>query len=514
MFHSKLRPYQLDALGKTVEAIASGQRSGLWIMPTGTGKTLTFTQLASALRLPTLILVHRNELIEQTIHTFHQLRPMLRIGVVKAQRNEWDGYPIVVASVQSMNVSRLEKIPADRFGLVIADEAHHTPAPSWTRAINYFDRGFLLGVTATPDRLDGLGLGSLFGSEPVFSYQLPAAIRDGWLVPIRQYAIETKTDLDAVAIRAGDFAEGQLADTVNTLARNQTIVEAYQKHADQRRAICFCVDVQHSFDLALVFNEAGVSAACVTGNMDSEERAGILKRFMAGGTRVLTNCEILTEGFDDPDIECIIMARPTKSRALYTQCVGRGLRLPRHNRAKKDCLVLDITDNCRKHKLVTACKLMGLRRDDADGGELLGLADEEEKEEQKRQEHIRDHITGPVVWRLESVCPWPALPSLDGYRQTSPWQLAEPSEKQLHALKKFGLQWQRELTRGEVSYLLDQAFAYEEAFPMPATNAQAWRLRLEGKWVEGMSKREASRIIGQLMDAKKQAQPKPEDVPQ
>ena len=334
------------------------------------------------------------------------------------------------------------------------------------------------------------------GGEPLFVYSLIRAIDDGYLVRIRQHAVVTETDLDAVATRAGDFAEGDLSEVVNTEARNRAIVEAFGEHASDRRAVVFAVDTTHAYNLALAFGEAGFRSYCLTGKTPTDERRDVLQRFAAGAIQVLCNCEVLTEGFDDPDVDCILMARPTKSRALYTQCVGRGLRLPLRNADKRDCLVLDVTDNCRKHKLVTACSLLGVKKEDADGEDVLAMAEEEEREEQQRQERLRDDIKGPVVWRLESVCPWPGLPSLNGYRPTSPWHDDDASEKQLHVVKRMGLTIQRPLTKGEASWLIDQCMAYEAAYPSPASSKQQYLLQLHGRWVEGMTKKEASRMIG------------------
>lgn len=494
-----IRHPQLKALRWTCKAIASGQESGLWVMPTGLGKTYAFTEFARLMNQRTLVIVHREELIQQTLNHFEKQWPMASLGVIKADRNEWRR-DVVVCSIQSMNPKRLVGIPGDYFGLVIVDEAHHISAPTYGRCVRHFaGRGFLLGVTATPDRLDGKGLAEWFGPEPLFSYTIRQAIEDKFLVRIRQQAVVTDTVIDDVGTVAGDFNQGQLAKEVNTEARNKTIVEAFLKNAATRRAIAFCVDVQHAHDLALEFEEAGIRSAAVHGNMAMDERRDMLERFAMGRIKVLANCEILTEGFDDPDIDCIIMARPTKSRALYTQAVGRALRLPKRNKDKVDALILDITDNCRRHKLITALSLMGAKdRNDGDTDDVLELVEQQEKEEQDHQEEIRDAIKGPVVWRLESVCPWPALPNLDHYEPSKPWHYDEPSDKQLSVIRRFGLEIQRNLTRGEASYLIDQCMAYDAAFPALATSKQEYFLRFHGVYEEGMTKKEAGRLIGEI----------------
>jgi superfamily II DNA or RNA helicase len=311
MLNPKLRHHQAAAVEAVLEAVGRGQDRGLVVCPTGTGKTFLFWELARVLAVPTLVIVHRDELVQQTLDTLGRAWPGCQHGVVKDTRNEWDARDVVIASVQSLNPKRLEKVPRDRFGLVVADEAHHGIAPSWARAIEHFESGLLLGVTATPDRLDGKGLGEMFGAAPLFNYTLLAAIQDGNLCRLAQFAVRTEAVLDGISTVAGDFAKGELSRAVNTAGRNRALVEAFKEHAAGRRAVAFCVDVQHAADLALAFTEADIPSAFVSGEMELEERRGVLARFRAGGVRVLTNCEVLTEGFDDPGVDCILMARPT-----------------------------------------------------------------------------------------------------------------------------------------------------------------------------------------------------------
>lgn len=488
------RPYQKKAIACVLRAMALGQRQGLIVCPTGVGKTRLAAWLASELNVPTIFLAHRDELIRQTAEAFAVCWPAARIGVIKAERNEWEGKDVVVASVQSMNPRRLEAIPRNRFGLVIGDEAHHAAAPTWTQALTYFDAGYRLGLSATPDRLDGKGLADLFGGEPVFSYSLRQAIQDGWLVRITQKAIVTESSLDGVTVRAGEFATKELADAVNTPERNHAICQAYLEAGAERRAIAFCVDIAHAFALSFAFQDFGVKAAAIDGGMNAEDRRDILAKFRAGKIQVLANCEILTEGFDDPGVSCVLMARPTKSRALYTQCVGRALRL---HPGKTDALVLDITDNCRQHKLICALDLFGAKKRDADGNDVLAVAEFEEEEEKAKQEEILA-VVGPVSWRLESVCPWPGLPTLDGYFPKARWQSDPASEKQVAMIRRFGLEIEGELTKGEAGWLIDQALAFEATYPTPATPKQEWLLRYLGGWEEGMTKKEAGKKIGEL----------------
>ncbi len=488
------RRIQRDALTRTFAAIHRGDTRGLWILPTGAGKTWAFVELVRCLSVPTVVLVHRTELVRQTVRHLNEQAPWLRVGVVQGKSNEWDA-DVVVAMVPSLTTARLSVIDRDRFGLVVVDECHHGAADRWAFAIEFFRSGYRLGVTATPERLDGQGLAQWFGGEPIVNYTVRQAIEDAVLCRVRQYALTTTLTLDGVASRKGDWQPKALAEAVNTPERNAAIVEAWKAHGENRKTIGFCVDVQHAADLAFAFCEAGESAAYIDGTMSGDDRRDTLERFAVGKLRLLFNCEILTEGYDDSSIACVVMARPTQSKGLYVQCVGRGLRL---HAGKPDCLILDCADLSKKHKLVTAFDLVGKsKKTDADGDDLLDAVDEEEQEEAAHQEAVRA-FNGPLSWRLESVCPWPTMPTLDGYQFRQDWESAPASEAQTKYLRRFGVEINRDLTKGEASWLIDQAANYEAAYPAPATDKQETCLRVNGLWVEGMTKKEAGRAITEL----------------
>jgi superfamily II DNA or RNA helicase len=494
-----LWPHQRAAVAAAAAAVAVGRPSGLWVIPTGAGKTFAFLTLARDLGGGTLVLVHRDELIAQTVRSAAAVWPGASVGVVQGARAEWAGRDLVVASVPSLRPGRLAGVPRDRFKLLVADECHHLPAPTWQQAVRHFTPRFLLGATATPDRLDGRGLASWFGPRPLYTYPLRQAVADGILVPVRQLAVNTHVDLDEVALCGGDFAVGQLALAVATAARDRVVVEAYKAHAGGRKAIAFAVNRAHVGQLAASFLDAGVEAVAVTGATPPDDRRNALAAFAAGKYRVLVNCEICTEGFDDRGVSCILMARPTRSRALYQQCLGRGLRqCP--EAGKQDCLVLDMTDNCRRHRLVTAADLLG------SGPAAAGAAanrDGGERDEQMA--HLPapavtpPRYSGPVAWSWEEVPPWPELPSLQGYRPGAWWHHQPASEKQLQALRRFGLTVVKPLTKGEASFLLEQCIDYAER--ELATPRQEFALRRAGAWEPGLTKREASRRIGLMRAA-------------
>jgi hypothetical protein len=214
----------------------------------------------------------------------------------------------------------------------------------------------LLGVTATPNRSDGIGLGAVFQTI-VFSYPLKQAVDDGWLVEPVPWVVETDTSLDEVRLNRGEFNQRELADTVNTETRNRLAVAAWQEYAPDRQTIAFTVDVAHAHAMAKTFTDAGVSAAVVSGETPKDERRQTLAAYTAGRIQVLSNCAVFTEGVDLPVTSCILMAKPTKSATRYAQCVGRGLRLFPD---KADCIVIDLVDVARKHTLQAAPVLYGL----------------------------------------------------------------------------------------------------------------------------------------------------------
>lgn len=494
-----LRPYQFAAVDATLDAIDRRQPSGLLSMPTGCGKTVTFATLAERLRWPTLVIAHREELLTQAEGTFRRIWPGVRVGIIRGERDEWnaDLYgrapDVVIASVASLHAKRLQRIPRNRFRLIIADECHHAVADSWVRAIEHFDARFVLGCTATPERADGKALAAMFGERPLFSFPLRSAIVQGFLARLTQYAVETTADLDGVSKRTGDLADGELARAVNTPARNRVVLEAWQAYAADRRTLAFAVDVQHAIDLAETFIAKGIAAATVTGETPRDERKQMLADFAVGRIRVLNNCAVLTEGFDDPEISAILMARPTCSRTLYQQCIGRGLRLAP---GKTDALILDFVDNSKRHKLVSVLDLLGApHARNARGRDVLDVVDADQAEAERRHEI---ETLRPLAWRLAAICPWPELPTLAGYVACEQWHFEKASDKQLAYLGSFGVDAGRELTRGEASHLIDRLRECEAVTPVPATDKQVYCLQHAGLWRAGMGKREASRLIGEL----------------
>lgn len=378
----QLRPYQLEAVQAVIEARRRGVRRPLLCLPTGAGKTVVFSELARRAQRPVLVLAHRQELVEQAVEKLARtLGSEAAIGIEQASSRAGAGARAVVASLRSLNEERLADLARWLApGLVIYDECHHAPAEDNRRVLTGLGalepdwEGTLLGVTATPLRGDGIPLGEVF-EEIVYQKDLRSMIAEGWLCPLRGFRIETGQDLRGPSGDDPDAAEEQLG--VDISERNDLVARSIQELARDRRTIVFCLNVRHAASLSRTLNAIGVPSGLVHGELDQEERRGVLARFREGSITALTNVGVLTEGFDDPGVSCIAMARPTRSPALYAQCVGRGVRPAE---GKTDCLVLDFAD-VSDLPLVTLPALFGLPA-------VLDLAGEEVGEAAERFDHL------------------------------------------------------------------------------------------------------------------------------
>lgn len=370
----KLRDYQEQALEAIEKALARGVKKQVLNLATGLGKTIVFAELLRRRGKTALVLAHRDELIQQAEDKIRFVYPEAEIGVVKAERNEKDA-DIVVASIQSLHEKRLKQWEPDRFHTVVIDEAHHAIAPSYKRVIDHFNPELLLGVTATPFRGDRVTLAKVF-DEVVYSYGILEGIRNQYLVDIEAYRVQTNVDLDSVKTNAGDFNLGELSERVNVADRNEAIVQAYVRYAGGKKAIVFAVDIEHAMSLTETFRRAGINAAFVHGGTPKEERRSVLEGLKTGEIPVVVNVSVLTEGFDEPSVEAVILARPTKSLALFTQMVGRGTRL---HPGKERLILLDIADNTKRHRVVSVKEMVGLKNPVKQGQRLTVAVLEEEK---------------------------------------------------------------------------------------------------------------------------------------
>lgn len=373
-----LRPYQTKAIEAIEQAEREGVRRPLVVHPTGTGKTVTFSHAIRqrADRGRALVMVHRDELASQTRNKIKIVAPELSTGIVKAELNELDA-DVVIASVQTASRDRrlaelIESARRSPFGTIVCDEAHHAPAPTWTKVLRglgaFNPYGPLaIGFTATPERDNGKTLGVW---EKVVSYM---SIREaiygdrkkgeegGYLVPILPaHVIETKMDMGHVRKTGGDYSDGDLGRELEESGAIVQIADAYAEHARDRKGVAFTPTVATAHALAGALKARGITAAAVDGGTDPEVRRDILAQLKTGAVQVVVNCAVLTEGFDEPSVSCVVIARPTKFHGLYVQMVGRGTRL---HPGKKDLLVLDVVGASQRHELVGLVDL-GLDMDD------------------------------------------------------------------------------------------------------------------------------------------------------
>ncbi len=393
----KLRPFQQAALETSKRKFEAGVTRQLIALPTGTGKTVVFACIRQVFgfKKKIMVLVHREELAQQAADKIRKWNPQARVGIEMASSWATPSDDFVVASVQTLGREgspRLARFLPDEFDCIVCDEAHHSTAPSYQTIFEHFGLlknpcpRLLLGVTATPNRGDGVPLGEVY-DEIVYQMTMLDAIRAGWLVNVKGIRVNTDNNLDKVKTQAGDFAVGDLSREVNNASRNDLIVREWLKNGQDRQTIVFTVDIAHAGALAETFKRYGVAAEAVWG--DDPYRADKLRFHKAGTLRVLCNCQVLTEGYDDPKLGCIVMARPTKSNLLFVQMAGRGARIPSDIDnlidaistgklvTKKDCILMDVVDNTSRHSLVTLTSIFGLgNRVNLNGKDITDAVDQ------------------------------------------------------------------------------------------------------------------------------------------
>lgn len=347
----ELRDHQSEALAALDELRAAGKTIALLTHATGAGKTVVAVTDARRCNLRTLYLAHTVKLPQQTAAAFRSLWPEVAGSVAIFKKGNHQGNPeveqpqVVLATLQSV-ARNLSLFDPREFGYIIVDEAHHAAAESFSKVIQYFQPRFLLGLTATPDRSDDKSLLQIF-RETAHRLTLEEAIQRGILVPIRCLRVETNIDLRRVRYNGVDYRLKDLEQAIQVPGRDDLIVDVYLRHAPGRRAVCFCVNVDHAERMTAVFRSRGIHAATVSGRLPVAERDAILAAYEAGtDLQVLCACDILNEGWDSPRTEVLLMARPTLSKVLYVQQLGRGTRAAP---GKQHLLVFDFVDQADRH---------------------------------------------------------------------------------------------------------------------------------------------------------------------
>lgn len=382
------RPYQIEAI-KALTSSWTGPNNRLAVvLPTGAGKTVVFANLISEMLdqldgRRALVIAHREELIQQAAAKVRAVRPDLRVGIVKAQRNDHHDVDVIVASIQTLAVERRRNAIRD-IGLIIVDECHHAAAPTYLDVLEHFGAWRAIpvaGFTATMTRTDG-GLAEVW-EEVVFTLDILEMIEDGYLCDVRgKRVIVDGLDLDAVKTRHGDLQDGQLGQALDDSGAAKVVAEAYRQHATDRPGVVFTPTVDTAQSMAEAFTAAGIPAAAIWGDMPKDDRAAVLEQYKAGAVQVLTNCMVLTEGFDAPWTSCVVIARPTKSAGLYCQMAGRALRL---FEGKKDALILDVMGASTRHKLASIVDLTGREVVMSDEEQTLREAVREAEEKAQRK---------------------------------------------------------------------------------------------------------------------------------
>ncbi len=464
-----LRPYQLEAKRAIQEQWASGTQKTLLVLPTGCGKTIVFSKLTEDCVREgerVLILAHRGELLDQAADKMAQATG-LGCAVEKAESSCLDSwFRITVGSVQSlMREKRLKQFPLDYFNTIIVDEAHHCLSDSYQRVLEYFDQAKVLGVTATPDRGDMKNLGAYFESL-AYEYTLPRAIKDGYLCKIKAQTIPLKLDLTGVGTQAGDYKTADLGNALEPYLHQ--IADEMVKYCSDRKTVVFLPLIKTSQKFRDILEAKGFRAAEVNGG--SQDRAEVLADFEAGKYNVLCNSMLLTEGWDCPAVDCIIVLRPTKIRSLYCQMVGRGTRL---SPGKDDLLLLDFLWHTTRHELChpahLICESPEVAEKMTENIEAAGCPEDIEEAEAKAQEDIvsareealakqlkemrnrKRKLVDPLQFEMSIQAE-----DLAGYVPTFGWEMGPPSEKQIKSLEKMGIFPDQIENAGKAAKLLDR----------------------------------------------------------
>lgn len=440
-----LRPYQVEAVNAIREKWGEWNKE-LLVLPTGCGKTVVFNTVAHEQKGNVLILAHRDELIEQARDKYNKMFGVMP-GKIKGQ--ETDVKQITVGSVQTMS----RRDYTGMFQTVIVDEAHHTVSPSYLNVLNQFPDAKVLGVTATPDRGDKKSL-ARFYEGIAYEYSLKTAIKEGYLCNIKAFTVPLEIDMSEVKVSVGDFQVDSIAETLTPYLPQ--IADAIKEFASDRKTVVFCPLISIAQELA----EMIPGAKEVNGN--SSDRKEVLEWFdNAGKGSVLCNAMLLTEGWDCPSVDCVVVLRPTKIRSLYAQMIGRGTRL---HPGKENLLILDFLWLCRKHNL---CKPACLATDNEEDIETVARKSTDEElelfgavtdAEEARRNALAEMLKaqqGKKSKLIDYMDLWDVLDDIGlyDYEPTFQWEMSEATDKQIRALENFGIDAEG-ITKGMAAAIL------------------------------------------------------------
>lgn len=466
----QLRPYQEEARAKVQQEWKEGRKRTLLVLPTGCGKTIVFSKIIEdrvKMGERVLVLAHRSELLEQASDKL-MTATGLGTALEKAENTSigsW--FRVVVGSVQTMQrEKRLSQFPPNHFDTIVIDEAHHAISDGYQRVLEHFGEANVLGVTATPDRGDMRNLGSYFDSL-AYEYPLVDAIKSGYLSKITAITIPLELDLSTVSQQAGDFKASEIGTALDPYL--EQIADEMVKQCKDRKTVVFLPLVKTSQKFRDILNAKGFKAAEVNG--ESKDRAEILEDFDKDKYNVLCNSMLLTEGWDCPTVDCVVVLRPTKVRALYSQMVGRGTRLAP---GKENLLLLDFLWHTERHELCRPAHLIAsspevakkMTENMAEDTEVeFSLLEAEEQASKdvvaEREEALAKQLAEQRRKKRKLVDPLQFEMSIQAedladYVPSFGWEMAPPSEKQLKALEKFGIYTEEIGNAGKAGKLLDR----------------------------------------------------------
>jgi len=506
-----LRPYQEDAVQAVLGEWDEGHKHTLLVLPTGTGKTVVFSKIIETKvndGKRALVLAHRGELLDQAQQKL-LLTSGLTASLEKAESTSVGSEePVTVASVQTLSQERrLTKFPKNYFDVIVVDEAHHAMSDTYQRILTHFDAD-VLGVTATPDRADQKNLGQYFDSK-AYEYTLHQAVRDGYLCPVRAQMIPLELDIRNVGLSNGDYAVGEIGSSLEPYL-NQIALEMLN-YCKGRKTVVFLPLVKTSQKFCELLNLHGLNAVEVNGN--SKDREQILKDFEAGEYEVLCNSMLLTEGWDCPDVDTIVVLRPTKIRSLYQQMVGRGMRLAPN---KKELLLLDFLWMTERHDLCRPSALISRNDDIAKRIDKMMMNNESginilDAEEQAGKDIVREReealakqlaemkkrqrkLVDPLQYSLSI-----SAEDLADYTPTFAWECGPVTESQRNALEKFGIYPDEIENCGKASLILTKLINRKEnglATPKQIRALEKYGFYHVGLW----SFDAASKMISRIAD--------------
>ena len=483
----KLRPYQQEAVDAIIDHWNEWQRE-LLVLPTGCGKTVVFNTVAHGRPGNVLILAHRDELIEQARDKYYR---MFAEPAGKIKAAETNIQRVTVGSVQTM----MRRDYTNLFQTVIVDEAHHSISDSYQTVLGQFPEARVLGVTATPDRGDKKSLARYYDGI-AYEYGLKQAVAEGYLCNITARTVPLKIDMSNVKISCGDFQVDSVAETLEPYLPK--IAEAIQLYASARKTVVFCPLISIAQELA------GMIPGAREVNGMSPNRKETLEWFdQAGPGSVLCNAMLLTEGWDCPSVDCVVVLRPTKIRSLYAQMVGRGTRL---SPGKENLLILDFLWLCKKHNL---CKPANLVSDNEEDTEKVTRQTEEEEidlfdamsdAEEQRRSALAAALAQQQKKKSKLLNPLDVFTFLDdmellNYEPVFQWETAEATEPQVKALESFGLDAEG-ITKGYASKVIDKMIKRRKAGL--ATIKQINALRKHGYEPTDWSFEQASKKLSAL----------------